>query len=242
MTTRPALPATAGDILRQPHVGWFPLIEMLFDEGPVRIAGCPFDVTYAGSTWTSLRGLLSVSPLAESADEVLGLKFTLSGVPSTSLAEAQQIKYQGRPCTVLMAFLASDDAVAPSLDVSFVTPPDDGAPTLDAAFGLDAYRLGSVAPGSYWLGAWTDSQVLHVDPLAWQGSLDVPKITRSAGACTIEVTAEHRLYDWQRPRKFLFNHADQQRIDAGDNFFLGIEAMGERTIVLFSKEVMAIPP
>lgn len=240
MISRPSLPATAADIARQPHVGWFPLIEMVFDSGVVRIAGAAFDVEYNGSTWVSGRGLVSMSPIGESADEIMGLQFTVSGVPTAALAEAQQEKYQGRPCTVLMAFLASEDAAAPTLDVSFVAPATNGAPTLATDLTGQQYRLGSAEPGAYWLGAWTDPQVLHVDPLAWQGFLDMPTINRAQGTCTVSVTAEHRLADWNRPRKFLFNHADQQRIDPGDNFYLGIEAMAERTIVVFSKEVMAV--
>ena len=41
------------------------------------------------------------------------------------------------------------------------------------------------------------------------------------------------MIDWQRPRGLIFNHADQQRVLAGDNFFFGIESMVEREIVLF---------
>lgn len=77
---------------------------------------------------------------------------------------------------------------------------------------------------------------LHVDPAAWQGRLDVPNIELGKTTATITVTAEHRMVDWERPRKLLFNHADQQRIDPTDNFFLGIEAMVNAEIVVFSKE------
>jgi hypothetical protein len=63
--------------------------------------------------------------------------------------------------------------------------------------------------------------------------MDVPIITRGADSCTIQLTAENRMIDWQRPRGLLFNHADQQRVSPGDNFFLGIEGMVEREVVLF---------
>jgi hypothetical protein len=63
--------------------------------------------------------------------------------------------------------------------------------------------------------------------------MDIPIITRGKDTCTIQVTAENTMIDWQRPRGLLFNHADQQRIRAGDNFFLGIESMIEREITLF---------
>lgn len=78
--------------------------------------------------------------------------------------------------------------------------------------------------------------VLHVDPTAWQGRLDVPSIALGKTTATITVTAEHRMVDWERPRKLLFNHADQQRIDPTDTFFQGIESMVNAEIVVFSKE------
>lgn len=75
--------------------------------------------------------------------------------------------------------------------------------------------------------------ILCVDTASWQGFMDVPIITRETETSTIEVSAENRMIDWQRPRGLLFNHADQQRIDATDNFFLGIESMVEKEVVLF---------
>ena len=78
-----------------------------------------------------------------------------------------------------------------------------------------------------------DNDILCVDSAAWMGFMDVPIITREKDTCTIQVTAENRMIDWQRPRGLLFNHADQQRIDPTDNFFLGIESMVEREVVLF---------
>jgi hypothetical protein len=81
--------------------------------------------------------------------------------------------------------------------------------------------------------AFFDGDTFLVDPACWQGFMDVPIITRGASTCTIQLTAENRMIDWQRPRGLLFNHADQQRISTNDNFFLGIESMVEREIVLF---------
>lgn len=77
------------------------------------------------------------------------------------------------------------------------------------------------------------NDILCVDSAAWMGFMDIPVITREKETCTIQVNAENRMIDWQRPRGLLFNHADQQRIDHTDNFFLGIESMVEREVVLF---------
>lgn len=172
--------------LQKEHVGYFPLVKMEFDAGTVYIAGTDFDVDYDGQTWLAARGIGMIEKVVETADQVEGLRFTLSGVTDESLADAQTTAYQGRRVTVLWAFL--------------------------------------------------DGPTLYVDPVAWQGRLDIPTITMGRTTSTITVTAENRMADWQRPRKLLFNHADQQRIDATDNFFVGIEAMENAEIVVFSKE------
>jgi hypothetical protein len=192
--SRPGLPAGVASTVDNAHVPLFPLVRMEFDAadgGTLYIAGYPKDVTYDGNVYLSSRGLASVEPLVETSDEVTGLKFTLSGVPQIILTEALLIKYQGRLCTVLLAFL--------------------------------------------------DGETMHVDPEAWQGRLDVPEIARTKDSRTITITAEHRMIDWRRPRRLLFNDADQRRIDPTDTFFVGIESMEERTINLFSREVMKQP-
>ncbi|MDB5967339.1 MAG: hypothetical protein JWQ72_3839 [Polaromonas sp.] len=86
------------------------------------------------------------------------------------------------------------------------------------------------------LWAFLDGETLRVDPTAWQGRLDLPTINLGRTSSTITVTAENRMADWQRPRKLMFNHADQQRVDPTDNFFLGLEALENAEIVVFSKE------
>ncbi|MES2909837.1 MAG: hypothetical protein V4718_00525 [Pseudomonadota bacterium] len=81
-----------------------------------------------------------------------------------------------------------------------------------------------------------EADQLCVDANAWQGRLDQPTIAFGKTTASISITAENRMADWQRPRKLMFNHADQLRVDETDNFFLGSEAMENAPIVLFSKE------
>lgn len=189
--SRPDLPPGVATAVEKAHVPLFPLVRMEFDAadgGTLFIAGYPADVEYGGDTYLSSRGLGAIEPITETSDEVTGLKFTLSGVPEAVLTEALIVKYQGRLCTILLAFM--------------------------------------------------DGETLNVDPQAWQGRLDAPEINRAQGTRTIAITAEHRMFDWKRPRRLLFNDADQRRIDPTDTFFLGVEAMEEKEINLFSREVM----
>jgi hypothetical protein len=82
-----------------------------------------------------------------------------------------------------------------------------------------------------------DGETLRVDPLAWKGRLDVPEVQRTGEGRTVSITAEDPMADWQRPRVRFFNHADQQRVDPADMFFVGLESMEGKSIVIFSKEV-----
>lgn len=191
--SRPDIPAGVLTAVAQSHVDRFPLIACEFDVadgGTVYICGLDVNVTYGGNVYLASRGLVSMESIVETPDEVAGIRFTLAAVTDALVAEALLVKYQGRPCTVLMAFI--------------------------------------------------ESGVLRVDPVAWQGRLDVPEITRGAKTRTITVTAEHRMADWARPRQLMFNDADQRRIDQTDTFFVGIEAMREMTINLFNKDVMRL--
>lgn len=168
------------------HVDYFPLVKLEFDSETVYLAGLDYNVEYDGHTWLGASRVGSIEKTVETADQIEGLKFTLSGLSDEMIAQAQEEKYQGRAVTVLWCFLDGPD--------------------------------------------------LHVDPTAWQGAMDVPSIAIGRQSSTITVTAENRMADWQRPRKLMFNHADQQRIDPTDNFFLGIERMENAEIVVFSKE------
>jgi hypothetical protein len=91
--------------LQQPHVGWFPLVKMEFDTGTVYLSGTDFNVDYDGQLWVAARGIGHIDKLIETPDQVEGLRFTLSGVPDSALADAQLTAYQGRKVTVMMALL-----------------------------------------------------------------------------------------------------------------------------------------
>ena len=110
MTAR-NLTAGAQAAIAQPHVACFPLIQMDFDAadgGTVRVCGLDFDVEYpqgSDTMYMAIGGLGSMEQINETSESVEGLKLTLSGVPIAKVAEAQQIKYQGRKCTVVMCFL-----------------------------------------------------------------------------------------------------------------------------------------
>lgn len=118
----------------QPHVTHFPLIQMDFDSGVSRISGADFDVEWpigSGIFFRTVRGLGSMEAITETNESVEGIKFSLAGVPVERVIEAQQEKYQGRPCTVLWAFI--DDAgihVDPAvwkgrLDIPIIDPGKD---------------------------------------------------------------------------------------------------------------------
>ena len=143
------------------------------------------------------------------------------------------VDYQGEIWSSLNG-LGSIDAIAESADeVPGLSLTISGVPNEAIVHAqTEKYRGRKVTV----LWAFFDGDMLLVDPATWQGFIDIPIITRGADTCTIQITAENRMIDWQRPRGLLFNHADQQRFAAGDNFFLGIEGMVEREVVLFRSE------
>lgn len=88
------------------NVGIVIFVEMLFDSGAVRVCTAGYNFTWNGFTWLGLGQLGEIQPLEESeGSEIIGLKFTISGVDPAYLSLALQEAYQGRTVNVYVGFL-----------------------------------------------------------------------------------------------------------------------------------------
>ncbi len=74
-----------------------------------------------------------------------------------------------------------------------------------------------------------DGSTLRIDPIVWQGSLDVMTVD-DGRTPTVRVTAEHMLIAWDEPAGLMFNHADQQMLHPGDMFFEYQAALVDATV------------
>lgn len=81
-----------------------PLVEVLFDGGPLRLAMGGMSVTHNGITWTATGGLLSVEPATESADRIDGFSFQLSGLETAFIEIAANEPYRGRVVRIYEAW------------------------------------------------------------------------------------------------------------------------------------------
>lgn len=117
------LPAGFEANIAQPHVITIALVTMEFDGGTVYMTDAPHDIVWDGHTWLSLFGIASVSEIVETDSEVHGMQFTISGVPTSSVALALSEPIQGRPVTMMLATLngttlsVDESAWAGTLDV-----------------------------------------------------------------------------------------------------------------------------
>lgn len=90
------------------HVTCFPLVEMALDAGTLYLCGAAHDdVTYGGNTYQAVLGVGGIEPIEETDAGVMGLAFTLSHVPSSSISLALGTEVQGRSCRVRLAFVDS---------------------------------------------------------------------------------------------------------------------------------------
>jgi hypothetical protein len=64
-------------------------------------------VVYNGHTYQTALGVGQIEPLEETDAGVMGLAFTLSHVPSSSVSLALGTEVQGRSCVLRMAFIDS---------------------------------------------------------------------------------------------------------------------------------------
>jgi hypothetical protein len=81
-----------------------------------------------------------------------------------------------------------------------------------------------------------DGATLRVDPVVWQGTLDVPTITDGGQTAQIRITAEHAMLRWQNPTGQLYSHADQALRDPTDKFFEFGSRVAKDTLVWPAKE------
>lgn len=163
------LPGGMATTLAAAHVTHFVLLQLDLTSGTQYLSSTPFDVSYGGNTYTGVQGIGSVEPVTETAGEIKGLAFTLSGVPASAIASALTEPLQGRTATLRLAIV--------------------------------------------------DGGTLVVDPVVWQGALDVPVIEDNGQTATIRISAEHSLIGWQQPSGKLFSNEQQQLDYAGDKFF-----------------------
>jgi hypothetical protein len=90
------------------------LVEMALSS-PLNLNTASLDLTLNGTTYYGTKGLGSIDPIPETPAEVRALKFTLSGVPVTSIALALTEPVQGKLVTIKLAIF--DPATYQVLDV-----------------------------------------------------------------------------------------------------------------------------
>jgi hypothetical protein len=73
-----------------------PLVEMLFDSGPVRLAYHPWNIVVGANTFIGIGALAELEQLRESAVSLEGFEFSISGLDTAALTIAAQEPYRGR--------------------------------------------------------------------------------------------------------------------------------------------------
>lgn len=117
------------EALGQPVVRAAYLAELHFASGILYMTDLPYDVTVQGTTYTGAGSLVSVDEVRESdALEASGLKFTLTGVPSESIAMVLGEHVQGKPAHLkLVLFNEENDVI--------------GAPLIEWSGRMDQMRI-----------------------------------------------------------------------------------------------------
>lgn len=80
-------------------------VEMLLT-APLRLNTSAVNIDWNGHTWAGAGALGSIEEIADEAGKQQGLRFTLSGVPSTLLAVALQEPIRNKPCTLWLGVLS----------------------------------------------------------------------------------------------------------------------------------------
>ncbi|CAG2152694.1 hypothetical protein LMG19282_04259 [Cupriavidus campinensis] len=90
------------------HVPYLFFVRMDFSQ-PLCVCSASYDVFWNGINWVGLCTLGNIEPIQEQASlEAIGIRLTLSGVPSELIAITLGEQYQGRPCQIWFAPLRDD--------------------------------------------------------------------------------------------------------------------------------------
>lgn len=96
--------APAATVLAGPVVPLVMLVELGFSPG-IRLCSGSVTVSYGGNNYAGTGTLGAVEAVTDEVQSTAGLRFTLSGVPSESIALALGETVRGTPCTLRMAVL-----------------------------------------------------------------------------------------------------------------------------------------
>ncbi len=95
-------------------------VEFGFDSGTQRYTTLPYTTTWNGYSWIGLGSLVEVSEIRETEQLIAtGVRFTLSGVPTSMVSLALAENVQGRQCTVWYAALDTNNQVADTPPIEF---------------------------------------------------------------------------------------------------------------------------
>lgn len=117
-----------------------------------------------------------------------------------------------------------------------------GIPSELIAVALGEHYQGRAC--AMWIGLFDENWALIDDPvLAFSGRMDVMLVEDGGRTCTIQVTAENRLIDLDRPNETrYYTDQDQQAEYSGDRFFEFVPAMQEAVVVWGSTRVVPTSP
>lgn len=117
------------------------LADFEFESETIRMWTGIGELTYDGNTYQGGGNLVAVSPYQETQDlQAQGLKYSLSGVPSTLISIALQESYQGRICNLYLAIIPISNDNILTEDSSYILLEDGSYLLLENAAVL-AYRL-----------------------------------------------------------------------------------------------------
>lgn len=91
-----------------PHVPYLYFVQLDFST-PLRVCSAGYDMVWNGQTWLGLGALGGLEPIEEQAGtEAIGVRLTLTGVPTSMIAISLAEQYQGRACQIWFAPLRED--------------------------------------------------------------------------------------------------------------------------------------
>ena len=103
-----ALDAMTVAAVKAGHVPYLFFVRLDFEQ-PLRVCSAGYNIVWNGITWLGLGALGGIEPIEEQAGlEAIGVRLTLTGVPTDLIAITLGEQYQGKPCQIWFTPLSED--------------------------------------------------------------------------------------------------------------------------------------
>lgn len=184
------------------------MAELFFDSQTLRFWTGIGNLDYNGNTFTGLGNFVGISPIEETQDiQAKGLVFTLSGIPSSTIALSLNERVRGRPFRLYLA----------ATNVAQYVELEDGSGDVGLEDGSGKVLL--------------ENQFINAPYRLFSGLMDYMEFTDNGQTAEIRLSVENILIIGQRTKLQRYTMEDQRKYYPNDKGLEYINQLQDKEVV-----------